>query len=59
MRLVLKTKKGNIYRLTDPEASVTRDEWSRVVILMSQVVDVANKEKASIAELLLCMGEQL
>ena len=59
MRLVLKTPKGNLYRLTDPEASVTLDEWTRVCNLMEQIVDVAIKEKVDFTELLVCMNEQI
>lgn len=59
MRLVLKTKKGNLYRLTDPEARVTPDEWNRVCKLIEELLDIAVKEKAYIGELLLCMQEQL
>lgn len=59
MRLVLKTKKGNLYRLTDPEACVTYDEWGRVCNLIGRVVDIAKKEKVDQTELLLCMQEQL
>ena len=59
MRLILKTKKGKIYRLTDPEAVVTPDEWHRVCKLIEQLCDIAVKEKLNIGELLLCMQEQL
>ena len=59
MRLVLKTKKGNLYRLTDSEARVTPDEWTRVCKLIEQLIDIAIKEKVNIAELLLCMDEQI
>jgi hypothetical protein len=59
MRLVLKTKNGTLYRLTDPEAAVTPDEWSRVMNLLEQITDIANKYKVSLFELLLCMNEQI
>jgi len=59
MRLVLKTPNGKIYRLTDPEARVTPDEWSRVISIIEQLVDIAVKDKLNIAELLMCMQEQL
>ena len=59
MRLVLKIKNGKLYRLTDPEACVTLDEWSRVCKLIEQLCDIAVKEKLDIGELLMGMGEQL
>ena len=59
MRFVLKTKKGAIYRLTDPEACVTPDEWHRVCKLIEQLCDIAVKEKIDIDELLICAQEQL
>ena len=59
MRLVLKTPKGNLYRLTDPEANVTPDEWTRVCNLIEQLVDIAIKENVNISELLMCMNEQI
>lgn len=59
MRLVLKTKNGKIYRLTDPEARVTPDEWKRVCNLIAKTIGIATKERVDITELLLCMQEQL
>ncbi len=59
MRLVLKTKRGNLYRLTDPEAHVTPDEWTRVVHLIEWCIDLANKEGMEPMEVLACMNEQL
>lgn len=59
MRLVIKTKNGKLYRLTDSEAWVTLDEWTRVCNLIEQLIDIAIKEKVDMGELLMCMGEQL
>ncbi|RJO64181.1 MAG: hypothetical protein C4540_04690 [Candidatus Omnitrophota bacterium] len=59
MRLVLKTKEGKIYRLTDPEAAVTPDEWCRVMNLTEWLRDLSNSEKVDFTELMLCVNEQL
>lgn len=59
MRLVLKSKHGYIYRLTDPEASVTPDEWARVCNLIERLLDLAIKEDIDVGELLMCMNEQV
>ena len=59
MRLVLKTKKGNLYRLTDPEALVTPDEWTRVCHFLEWLIDLARAENINLVELYLCVNEQL
>ncbi len=59
MRLILKTKRGNIYRLTDPEARVNPDEWTRVCNIIEDLINIAIEEGINISELLMCMNEQI
>jgi hypothetical protein len=59
MRLVLKTKRGNIYRLTDSEAQVIPDEWGRVMNLCEWLRDLSDKTGVNFTELLLCINKQI
>ncbi len=59
MRLILKTKRGSIYRLTDPEALITPDEWARVMNLTEWLRDLSDSEKVNFTELMMCVNEQL
>jgi hypothetical protein len=59
MRLVLKTKEGKLYRLTDPEAIITPDEWAQVMNFTEWLRDVSNSQEVDFVELMMCVNEQL
>ena len=59
MRLIFKSKNGKIYRLTDPEATVSPDEWVRVINLITWLRDLSRTSGVNLAELMYCTQAQL
>lgn len=58
-RLIFKNAKGTLYEIIDHDALISRYEWRRVVDFQAWLLHLARKEDVNLAEILLCMNEQI